>query len=89
MASSSAHHYLILVTAGYHHLFLYLNLFFRQQPNHYTEVLQLYSSMDSTDTIVLVYSCSAVSFYDFILYMLDNILWPCPMQIWKLTEFVE
>lgn len=74
MASSSAHHYLILVTAGYHPLFLYLIFFFRHQPNHYTEVLQLYSSMDSTDTIVLVYSCSAVSFYDLILYMLDDIL---------------
>lgn len=31
------------------------------------------------------HGCSAVSFYYIIFYILDNILWLCPMQIWELT----
>lgn len=32
---------------------------------------------------------SAVSFYDIIFYILDNILWLCPMQIWELTRICQ
>lgn len=39
--------------------------------------------------MLLVYGCSAVPFYDIIFYMLDNILWLCPMQIWELTRICQ
>lgn len=35
------------------------------------------------------HGCSAVCFYDIIFYILDNILWLCPMQIWELTRICQ
>lgn len=35
------------------------------------------------------HGCSAVSFYYIIFYILDNILWLCPMQIWELTRICQ
>lgn len=67
----------------------YLFILLFSQPTKIT-TLKYYSCTGSSTHVHMCWSsCSAVPFYGIIFYMLDDILWPCPMQIWKITELLN
>lgn len=77
--------------AIHHHLLIFILSFFCSLINQITTVKYYSCTVPRIIPTLNVagHGCSAVSFYDIIFYILDNILWLCPMQIWELTRICQ